>query len=113
MAASLLQVCLQDSHLQRYQQDLERRGFPQHVSGNKLRDVDDKYYEERHIFSMNGEILCSFDVCGGCEAHALLLGARGGEAGDLEAVVRALPTYFELPRDVREGSVHFRNCPAA
>jgi len=51
---------------------MSRRGLPAHHANNKLRDVDDKYYEGKHIFAFNGEIVCSFDICGACEAHALL-----------------------------------------
>ncbi len=42
-------------------------------TSDKLRDVDEKYSENGHVFLFNQELLCSFDICGGCEAHAMLL----------------------------------------
>jgi hypothetical protein len=55
-----------------YRRKLEKEGFAQHQSKNKLRDVEDQYINENHVFSLNREILISYDFCGSCEAHALL-----------------------------------------
>eukprot|EP01039_Chlorochromonas_danica_P008786 gene8786-9688_t len=72
LQAHVLPLCLNESHLNIYKESMVGRGLLPHPSQNKLRDVEDRYVEGGHVFSFNGEILGSFDVCGSCEAHALL-----------------------------------------
>jgi hypothetical protein len=69
--------CLNMTHLERYRKEVQRRGFPPHPSQNKLRDYEEVYVP--HLFSLNGEIFSSLDLCAPCEGAALLLsGGRGG-----------------------------------
>jgi hypothetical protein len=93
--------------LARYKEYMEAAGVTKHSVRNKLRDVEDKYVEDGHVFSFNGEILYSYDVCGGCEAHAILYALRHGLA---ESVATA-PTLDELTSSQRYGNVDFINCP--
>lgn len=101
------EVCLDDNYLQHYRRFLSRLGLPSHPSDNKLRDVEEKYLVGGHIFSFNREILCSFDVCGGCEAHAMLQSVNLGLAKDLESAL----LLRQLPLEHRQGNVDFKHCP--
>lgn len=98
---------LDDNHLLQYKRMMDSQGLPQHPSDNKLRDVEAIYVEQGHVYSFNREMLCSFDVCGACEAHAMLLGWKQGLSKDLETV-QALK---ELPHNLRLDNVNFLNCP--
>lgn len=93
--------------LARYKGFLEQAGLRKHASLNKLREVEDKFVTDGHAFSMNGEILYSYDVCGGCEAHALLYALRH----DLASNVNTAPSLEELSSSHRDGIVDFINCP--
>ncbi len=84
------------------------QGLPLHPSNNKLRDVEQKYAEHGHMFSFNKEILGSFDVCGSCEAHALLLGFQSGLANSIFEST----SLFQLDYDkYRKNNVNFKKCP--
>lgn len=84
------------------------QGFPPHPSNNKLRDVEQKYAENGHMFSYNKEILGSFDICGSCEAHALLLGIEAGLAKTIDKST----TLFDLGYEkYRKNNVNFMKCP--
>jgi hypothetical protein len=87
-------------------------GMPLHNSKNKLRDVDDQYVE--HMFSLNREILLSYDVCGACEAHALLLSLSPGKDEDKDKDVASALTLQELyalaPGSIAN-NVNFAHCP--
>ena len=61
-----------------YRKKLSSEGFKQHISNNKLRDVEDKYADDGHCFSLNREILLTYDLCASCESHALLYGIKYG-----------------------------------
>lgn len=91
---------------------MQDNGYTPHPSNNKLRDVEEKYAENGHIFSLNKEIICSFDVCGGCEAHALMFNLQKGtgkpsERTDLDGV----QTLQQMDRSVLKGNVDFIKCP--
>lgn len=47
--------------------------LPFHDSKNKLRDAPNEVFAEGHDFSLNRELLFSYDVCGACEAHSILI----------------------------------------
>jgi len=80
----------------------------QHPAKNKLRDVDEFYVQHGHVFSLNLEILGSFDVCGSCEAHALLAGVESG----LSKTIANSTSLFALPANVRaQKGVTFQKCP--
>lgn len=101
-------LCLDDGHLRHYKRMMDAAQLPPHPSDNKLRDVESKYAEQGHVYSFNREILCSFDVCGGCEAHAMLLAWQRGLAPDLESA----PALRELPPALRQNNVNFAHCPS-
>ncbi len=65
-------------YLSAYKSYLVAANLPQHNSHNKLRDVLNIFSDHGHEFSLNKEILYSFDVCGNCEAHAILLAVTNG-----------------------------------
>lgn len=100
-------MCLTENYLEKYRRHLVSEGYKQHPSGNKLRDADDQYAEKGHMFSFNGDILFSFDVCGSCEAHALLLGVRSG----LASRINAAQTLDELDSKYVVGNVNMKKCP--
>lgn len=93
-----------------YKQDLVDRGYPPHASENKLRDVEEKYLENGHIFSFNREILCSFDVCGSCEAHALLYTTGKGGMSEGKSIEEAA-TLSAIPVQSIEKNIDFMKCP--
>lgn len=90
-----------------YRDMIKQQKLPQHWSQNKLRDVEEKYVEDGHMFSFNREILMSFDVCGPCEAHAMLLSIQNGLA---TSVTDAIP-LSALDKKYVEGNVNFAKCP--
>ena len=90
-----------------YRDLMKAQGLPPHSSQNKLRDVEEKYVEQGHMFSFNREIIMSFDVCGSCEAHAMLLSVKLGLASSIQD---ALP-LVKLDSKYRKGNVNFAKCP--
>lgn len=107
-------ACLSEAFLERYRAFLSKQGFEQHSSENKLRDAEDAYTENGHAFAYNREILYSFDVCGSCEAHAILFSL--GAKADGDADVEAAPLLAQLRADASvasqlPGLVQFRKCP--
>ena len=86
-------ICLKPEYLERYRAFIEKQGFPQHSSENKLRDAEDIYTEQGHAFGYNRDILYSYDVCGNCEAHAIEFHLKrvsgGGQIDMLAGVDRA------------------------
>lgn len=98
---------MQDDYLEIYKKHLESEGLSLHIIANRLRDSEDKYHEDGHIFSYSREILYSYDVCGSCEAHALQLGLRLKLSDD----VYLLPTLRELDKKYTHGNLDFAKCP--
>ena len=86
---------------------MHKAGLPLHNANNKLRDVDDKYAQNGHIFSYNREIFGSFDLCGSCEAHALLFGVKHGLASSIESST----SLFELDEKHTKNNIDFKKCP--
>jgi hypothetical protein len=105
-------LCLSAEYLHRYRAYLKGEGLLAHPSENKLRDVEERFFEEGHAFSFNKDILLSFDVCGPCEAHAMLLGLQMRIATSVESA----PTLSQLQADssrrkLIQGNVNFIKCP--
>ena len=73
----------------------------------KLRDVEEFYSENGHVFAFNKAMLCSYDICAACEAHAMLWSIEQGLAKTVEAAA----TLFELQPHQRQGNVNFLKCP--
>lgn len=99
---------MDDAYLEKYRDMIKATGLPQHPSQNKLRDTEEKYFVNEHLFSFNREILLSYDVCGPCEAHAMLLSMKLGLANTVET---ALP-LAKLDIQYTKGDVNFVKCPA-
>jgi hypothetical protein len=110
LRARVTALCLQESYLERYRSFLHSQGYGGHPSGNKnhLRDTEDKYADGGHSFSFNREILYSYDVCGPCEAHAILYSMQR----DREATVDNAKTLMFLDSASRIGNVNFAKCPS-
>ena len=73
-------MCLSDEYLDRYRSKLLKEGYMPHMSNNKLRDTADKYADGGRVFSFNSDIMFTYDICGNCEAHALLFAVEKGLA---------------------------------
>ena len=103
-----IQFCLSEEALAIYKSFLNTKLQP-HPKGNKLRDVPDGYVEQGHCFSTGAverELIYSFDVCGGCEANAILYSAER----DDKLSVETAPMLAHMNPSYRS-SVLFRNCP--
>ena len=64
-------ICLDLSYLERYKTIISNKEL-MNQPYNRLRDVDKSFYDANHVFFFNRELLYSFDVCSGCESHAIL-----------------------------------------
>jgi hypothetical protein len=130
-------VCLTDSSLKLYSRFLRGHALttgdesltngtwylPIHNGTNKLRDVEEKYLE--YAFDFNHEKLYAYDVCGPCEAHAILLRidkrifSRGLSPlesinkDEIDALVQKQPLVEDLNRQDRDVKTnpHFAHCP--
>jgi hypothetical protein len=105
-------LCLSDAYLIQYREFLKAQGLPQHPSENKLRDVEERFFTEGHAFSFNGDILLSFDICGPCESHAMLLSIQAGISMDVDSA-HTLSQLLSDPkhRSLIQGNVNFVKCP--
>lgn len=71
------------------------------------------------MFSYNGDIIHSYDVCANCEAHAILLGVsklnidvKGITEDNLSKIAgHYFPSVVNMSKLEREGNVNFVNCP--
>ena len=106
-------LCLQDDYLERYRAFISSEGLPKHPSGtsNHLRDTDDKYGSGGHSFSLNREILYSYDVCGACEAHAILLSVER-VSGPTAVSVENASTLKDFDASMRLENINFKKCPS-
>eukprot|EP01036_Dinobryon_divergens_P028958 gene28958-37993_t len=113
------EICSNKERMNVYRQMLQDQGFTQHPARNKLRDVSNDLANEGHLFSFNKEILGSFDVCGGCEAHALMhslpnrTSSHPEESPDLSSLFTTLSLKDVLLKEPRLTSenANFRRCP--
>lgn len=102
-------VCFEESSLEYYKKFTIDKGLPDHRSKNKLRDVDNKFSDDGHSFSFNGELLLSYDICNHCEAHLYLLvkEKKVSYHGDLSQL--SLQTFE--PTNLLKENLDFVNCP--
>ena len=111
LQAQASSYCLQDDILKIYQAFISSKGWKKHRAGtsNHLRDTEDKYGIEGHAFSLNQEIMYTYDVCGNCEAHALLVSVEKGLANSLERGIflKDLAKNIDL-----KNNINFQNCPS-
>ncbi len=129
-------VCDSPKFLKRYRNFMTKNddrltGLSRHISKNKLRETEDKYNDEGHQLSFNKEILFSYDLCGACEAHAILIGyqdkyGKGSSIANVHAApvheetlsaaemaerVAGLPLLADLKQSFITGNVDFAKCP--
>eukprot|EP00607_Mallomonas_marina_P008414 CAMPEP_0182424526 /NCGR_PEP_ID=MMETSP1167-20130531/10729_1 /TAXON_ID=2988 /ORGANISM="Mallomonas Sp, Strain CCMP3275" /LENGTH=344 /DNA_ID=CAMNT_0024604397 /DNA_START=919 /DNA_END=1956 /DNA_ORIENTATION=+ len=109
MRERVTKVCLSEEYLEVYRKHLNGFGLSQHSAGgtNRLRDTEDKFAEGGHSFSLNREILYSYDVCGGCEAHALLYSVKN----KLVSSISEAPLLRDLDTKHRTSNLDFLKCP--
>jgi hypothetical protein len=116
--------CESETYLNQYRKvlsgdDNPSIGLPIHHTNNKLRDSEDFYADNKHQRSFNKDIIFSYDICGNCEAHALLLGyhdkygygnykARNQE--EMQRRVDELPPLKELNPVKIINNVNFMKC---
>jgi len=100
-------VCLTEEYLERYRKMIHDQGYQQHQSNNKLRDTADEYVDKGHCFSFNSDILFSYDICGPCEAHAILFAVSTGLATSIDAA----PLLKDLDPALIKGNPNFAKCP--
>ena len=86
---------------------LDSTGFQQHSSNNRLRDAADEYTEKGHIFSFNSDIMFSYDICGNCEAHGILLAIEKGLSNSIENS----PLLKTLDSSLRKDNINLVKCP--
>ena len=105
-------MCFSDTYLEKYRVHLSNAGLAQHPLGttNKLRDTDDFYAKAGHSFSFNREIIYSYDVCGACEAHAILKMIKSDINNKL--TVENAPVLKDMDRRYRIDDVNFVKCPS-
>ena len=109
-------LCFSTRYLEMYRKFLTREGFPRHHDvENRLRESEDVWVEHGHSFSYNGEQLFSFDVCGPCEAHGLLLGLKNAATtpGGAAAAVGSESAMLlkDVPANKRRSIPQLRKCP--
>lgn len=74
---------------------------------NHLRDVEAEYVTAGHLFKLNDHIFYSFDLCGSCEAHAILSYLRLNP----DANVEDTPKLSDMELALRSGSAALSRCP--
>lgn len=103
-------VCTDLTYLENYKKMLQEEGYNAHPSRNKLRDVPPQYVEKDHVFSLNKDILGTFDICGNCEAHAMLASVKHGLSKSLSEAP-LLPTLRRDHATLLKDDVNFEKCP--
>ena len=80
-------------------------------------------YTIRHMFSYNGDIIHSYDVCANCEAHAVLLqisnllnlpSVNKLSQNDLELITNKINFFssiMNMSNTDRANNINFINCP--
>jgi hypothetical protein len=97
---------MSEEYLILYRDKLQSEGYLQHTSNNKLRDSDEKFNRNGHCFSFNGEIMYSYDICGSCEAHAMLFAVKSGLASSVEEA----PTLAQIDKTLLKNNPDFFKC---
>ena len=76
----VVKLCFSPPYLVLYRKHLELEGLPSHrVLGNRYRETEDQWFDEGYSFSYMSVQIFTFDVCGNCEAHGILI--AGMESG--------------------------------
>ncbi len=76
------------------------------------------YSEQNHDFSINKEIIYSFDVCGSCEAHGILYSMKNNIIYENNNIVHSTGVTVDnaallkyLPVELIENNIYFIKCP--
>ncbi len=113
-------ICLDIAYLDRYKSIISKKKLPNQTY-NRLRDVDKSFYDTNHVFFFNRELLYSFDVCSGCESHAILYSLKN-ENGYLktndnannykEAITKAVnfADLYQQNPTIADDKAQFKNC---
>jgi hypothetical protein len=122
------QVCMSEEYLTIYKKYMKQRLRPK--VNNRLRDVEDELTQ--YSFAWYSELIFSYEVCGGCEAHAILTAMHHGvtaprsdpssrimntstsaaKVSAVDAAVRAAGLLRDLSPTQRETNIGFKYCPA-
>eukprot|EP00597_Dinobryon_sp_UTEXLB2267_P002799 CAMPEP_0170080692 /NCGR_PEP_ID=MMETSP0019_2-20121128/16763_1 /TAXON_ID=98059 /ORGANISM="Dinobryon sp., Strain UTEXLB2267" /LENGTH=458 /DNA_ID=CAMNT_0010294783 /DNA_START=78 /DNA_END=1451 /DNA_ORIENTATION=- len=105
------EICGVESYLKVYRLMLQNQGYPTHPANNKLRDVSEELANNGHLFSYNKEILGSFDICGSCEAHALLWNDHKEYAYHKMQGFSLKELLTRYP-NITQNDVNFKKCPS-
>jgi hypothetical protein len=98
-------VCHSPRYLKKYSVYLENY-LKRPKRSSRLRDVEADM--ESYSFDIHTHTLYSFDVCGGCEAHAILMSM---ETDRSMSVSNAL-LLESLTEDQRRMNIALKNCPS-
>lgn len=74
---------------------------------NHLRDVETEYVADGHSFTLDDHLFYSFDLCGSCEAHAILLSMTHNPA----LSVNDSASLLEIDANLRKGHIPLLRCP--
>jgi hypothetical protein len=114
---------MSDEYLNIYKQYIMAR-LPFKVM-NKFRDVEDELTQ--YSFGLHTHLIFSYDVCGGCEAHAILTAMHHGvtvaaaapttttspktAVSAVDAAVRGAGLLRDLSPTQREKNIALKYCP--
>ena len=97
---------MSEEYLQKYSKMLRSNELP-NIKKLRDKDVADYFLQNNHAFSFNYEIIMSYDICGNCEAHGMLLAIEKGLSNSIESA----PTLNRLERKFTMNNKNFLSCP--
>lgn len=104
----IYQICFETKQLNLYKTYLAR--YLETDKTNKLRDVEAEYVSAGYLFRLNGHMFFSFDLCGSCEAHAMLVSMRHNS----ELTPETAPRLVDMPAALRAASAPLLDrCPSS
>ena len=98
-------MCFQKVELERYKNYLSI--FLPPDKKNHLRDVEAEYVAAGYLFKLSDHIFYSFDLCGSCEAHAILFFISQYP----DVAVEDAPKLSDMDSELRSRSAALRRCP--
>jgi hypothetical protein len=73
---------------------------------NQLRDVE-SVIGQKYSFEINKHVIYSFDICGSCEAHAILISLQN----DPKLNISNALLLRSLSKSQRKSALTLENCP--
>ena len=73
---------------------------------NQLRDVESEI-GQKYSFEINQHTVYSFDICGSCEAHAILISLQA----DPKLNILNAPLLHSMSKHLRQSNIALENCP--